>query len=83
MARRGGGQAFGVEAGDEMRDGVAGATAGGEGGLLIVVAARDGQEHGGAGDLDGGCDLRAADSGEFQALGFGERPEGILLTASL
>ena len=68
MAWREGGQALGVEAGDQVRDGVAGATPGGDGSSLIVVAARDGQEHGGAGDLHRGCGLGPTDPREFLAL---------------
>ena len=58
MAWREGGQALGVEAGDQVRDSVAGSS-------LVVVAARDGQEHGGAGDLDRGCGLGPTDPREF------------------
>ena len=79
MAGHEGGRALGVEAGHEMGDGVAGASAGGAGGLLIVVAAGDGQEHGGPRDLGGGRGLRPAELGQGRALGVGERAEGILL----
>src|SRR5262249_54227260 len=79
MAWREGGQALGVEAGDQVRDGVAGAPPGGDDSSLIVVAARDGQEHGGAGDLDRGCGLGPTDPREFLALEFGERAERVLL----
>ena len=72
MAWREGGQALGVEAGDQVRDSVAGSS-------LVVVAARDGQEHGGAGDLDRGCGLGPTDPREFLALEFGERAERVLL----
>ncbi len=81
MAGVEGGDALGVEACDQAGDGVAGASAGGAGGLLIVVAAGDGQEHGGPRDLDGGCGLGPADLGQCQSLVVGERPERILLAA--
>ena len=60
MPGRQGGQALGVEAGDEVGDRVAGATAHGVGRVLIVVAACDGQEELGSGDLDGRSHLRPA-----------------------
>jgi len=81
VSGREGGQALGVEPGDEVGDRVAGAAAGGAGGLLIVAAVGDGQEHGGAGDVDGGCGLRPAETSEFLALGVGQRPEGVFLAA--
>ena len=71
-------QAFGVEAGDQMRDGVAGASSGGAGGVLIVIAAVDGQDHGDACDLNGGRGLRPTDLSVGLALGVGDWPEGIL-----
>jgi len=61
VAGRQRGEALGVEAGDEVRDGIAGAAAGGAGGVLVVVAAGDGQEDPGPGDLDGGCRLGPAE----------------------
>ncbi len=81
VARREGLQAFDIESGDQVRDSVAGASACGVSGLLIVAAARDGQKHGGSGDLDGGCDLGPTELGEGLALGVGGRPERILLAA--
>lgn len=57
MAGRGGRQALGVEAGDQVGEGVAGASSGGAGGLLVVVGSGDGQEHDGPGDLGGGGGL--------------------------
>ena len=81
VAGREGVQAFDVESGDQMRDGIAGAATCGASGLLIVAASGDGQEHQGSGDLDGGCDLGSTDLGEGVVLGVGERPEGILLAA--
>jgi hypothetical protein len=64
-----------------MGDGVAGAASGGAGGLLIVVAAGDGQEDAGPRDLRGGCGLRPAELGQGRALIVGEGPEGIGLAA--
>ena len=64
VAGRQGGQALGVEAGDQVGDGVAGAAAGGAGGLLVVVAAGDGQEDAGPGDLGGRGGLRPAELGQ-------------------
>jgi hypothetical protein len=81
VAGRGGRQALGVEAGDEVRDGVAGASAGGAGGLLKVVAAGDGQEHDGPRDLGGGYGLGPAELGQGRDLVVGEGPEGILLAS--
>ena len=63
MAGREGDCALGVEAGDEVRDGIAGASAGGAGGLLVVVAGGDGQEDDGPCDLGGGSGLRPAELG--------------------
>lgn len=79
MAGRGGLQSLGVEARDQVRDGVAGASAGGAGGLLIVVAGGDGQEHDGPGDLGGGCGLRPAELGQGLTLLGGEFAERVLL----
>jgi hypothetical protein len=81
MAGHEGGQALDIEPGDEMGDGVAGAAAGGAGGLLVVITASDGQEHGGPRDLGGGRGLRPAELGRGGALVVGERPEWILLAA--
>ena len=55
MAGRQGRQPLGVEAGDQVRDGVAGAAADGTGGLLIVVARGDGQEELGPGTSTAGA----------------------------
>jgi hypothetical protein len=60
MPGRQGGQAFGVEAGDEVRDRVTGATAHSVGRGLVVVAAGDGQEELGSGDFDGRSHLGPA-----------------------
>jgi hypothetical protein len=81
MARREGRQALGVEAGDQVRDGVAGATTRGASGQLIIAAARNGQEHGGPSDLHGGCGVGPAELGQGLTLGVAERPERILLAA--
>src|SRR4051812_2596576 len=81
MAGRRRGGALGVEAGDRVRDGVAGASAGGTGGLLVVVAGGDGQEHDGPGDLGGGCGLRPAELGQGLTLLRGEFAERVLLAA--
>jgi hypothetical protein len=64
MAESQGSQALGVEAGDQVRDGVAGASAGRAGGLLVVAAGGDGQEDPSPGDLDGQGDLEAAELGQ-------------------
>ena len=74
-----GGQTFDVEAGDQVRDGVTGASAGGARGLLVVVAAGDGQEDLGTDDLDSGLGLRPAELGQGLEFGVGERPKGVLL----
>ena len=64
VARRCGGQALGVEAGDQMRDGIAGTAAGRACGGLVVLTPGDGQEHGRPGDLGGGCGLGSAEVGQ-------------------
>src|SRR6267154_357008 len=76
-----GGQTFDIEPGDQVGDGVAGASAGVACGLLVVIAAGDGQEHGGSSDLDGGSGPRPTEIGQGLPLGIGERPERILLAA--
>jgi hypothetical protein len=81
MPGRQGGQALGVEAGDQVRDGIAGTTAGRAGGGLVVVTPGDGQEHGGSGDLDGGCGLGPAETSECLAFDISERAERIHLAA--
>ena len=48
-----------------MGDGIAGAAADGAGRRLVVLAAGDGQEDLGPGDLDGRGDLRADEAGQF------------------
>jgi hypothetical protein len=78
VTRRQCGQALDVEAGDQMRDGVTGASSCGAGGLLGVVAGGDGHEHGSPGNLNRGSSLRAAEQGQCPVLGVGERPEWIL-----
>ncbi len=69
----------GVEAGDQVRDGIPGASAGGEGGLLVVVATGYGQEHGGPRDLGGGCGLGSAEQSQDRDLVVGQRPGGSFL----
>ncbi len=81
MTGRNGGQALGVEAGNQVRDRVAGASSGGAGGLLIVVTSGDGQEHDGPRGLDRGSGLRSAEQGQGGDLVVGEGPERILLAA--
>jgi hypothetical protein len=81
MARRQGGQALDIEAGDQVGDGVAGASAGGAGSPLVVIAGGDGQEDPGSGDFGGGGDLGAADMGQGREFVVGEGTEGILLAA--
>jgi hypothetical protein len=75
------GEALGVEAGDEVRDGGAGASPDREGGPPVAVAVCHGQEHGGAGDAGGGLGLRPTDAAEDRRLVVGERPERVLLAA--
>ena len=75
------GQALGIEAGDELRDGVAGAPADGTGRGLVVVAARDGQQELGAGDFDGGCGLGPAELEEGLSLLGGQLTERVVLAA--
>jgi hypothetical protein len=72
-------EALGVEPGDQVGDGVAGASASGVGSRLIVVSSGDGQEHRGPRDLSGGRGLRPAELSQGRALGVGERAKGILL----
>jgi hypothetical protein len=81
MARCEGRQALGVEPSDQVRDGVARASARGTGGRLRVVTTGDGQEHDGPCDLSGGSGLRPAQLGQGHALRLGERAKGILLAA--
>ena len=81
VAGRQGGEALGVEAGDEVGDGVAGAAADGAGGVLVVVAAGDGQEDLGADDLGGRGGLRAAELVQFLPLRLGQLAERVLLLA--
>jgi hypothetical protein len=64
-----------------MRDVVAGASSGGAGSPLVVVAGGDGQEHEGAGDVGGGGGLGSAELGQGRDLVVGEGPEGILLAS--
>jgi hypothetical protein len=79
MNGRQGGQPVSIEAGDQVGDGLGRASADRAGGLLVVIAAGDGQEDLGPDDLDGGTDLRSAELRQRPAFGFGERPEGVLL----
>ena len=79
VARRRRGRALGVEAGDQVGDGVAGASAGRAGSGLVVVTPGDGQERGDPGDVDGGSGLGPAAPGQFVAFAVGDRPEGVLL----
>jgi hypothetical protein len=81
VARVEGGEALGVEAGDEVRDGGAGAPPDGDGSLLVAVAPGHGQEHGGACDTGGGLGLRTTDLAEGEGLLGGERPERVVLAA--
>ena len=70
-----------VEASDEVGDGIAGASSGGAGGLLVVVAGGDGQEHDGPRDLGGGRGLGSAELSQGRDLGVSEGPEGILFAS--
>jgi len=81
VAWREGLQAFDVESGDQVRDGVAGSATGGACGLLIVATAGDGQDHRGASHLDGGSDLGPAELSKSLMLGVGQRAERILPAA--
>src|SRR5207245_1280777 len=65
----------------QVRDGVAGPSAGEASGLLVVVAAVDGQEDLGARDLGGGGGLGSADLGQGRAFVVGQGTERILLAA--
>jgi hypothetical protein len=64
-----------------MGDGVAGASADGVGRVLVVVAACDGQQKLGAGDLDGRCGLGAAELGQLLPLVFSQFAERVLLAS--
>src|SRR4051794_25697303 len=77
MPRRQCGEALGVEASDEVRDGVAGTTADGMGRGLVVVAASDGQKEFRAGDLDGRSHLGAAELAEGLLLVRGQLTERV------
>ena len=73
------GESLGVEASDEVGDGIAGSASDGAGRRLVVVAACDGQQDLGAGDLDGGGDLRSADLGQLLPLRVGQLAERVIL----
>ena len=75
------GQAFAVEAADQVADRVAAAPAGGAGGLLVGGAVSDCQEQGGAGHFRGGGGLRSGQLHEGVLLGAGQGPERVFLTA--
>ena len=79
VSGREGEEALDIEAGDQVRDGIAGTSAGGAGGGLVIVAAGDGQEHRRASDLNGRSGLRTTEEREFLKLRVGQRPERILL----
>jgi hypothetical protein len=79
MAGRCGGQPVPVEAGNQVGDGINGASADRAGGLLIVITAGDGQEDLGPGDMDSGLGLRPTELGQGLAFGVGEQPKGVLL----
>ena len=81
VAGRQRGEALGVEAGDEVGDGVAGAAADGAGRVLVVVAGGDGQEDLGPDDLGGRGGLRAAELDQFLPLRLGQLAERVLLAA--
>src|SRR5262249_13345027 len=81
VARTQRGQALAVEACDQRGDGIPGLAAGGAGGLLVIGAVGDQQQHLGAADLGGGSGLGPAQLSQEVALLVAERPERVFLAA--